>query len=103
MLYEGSHLLRSHGWTLKREERMSDKGDDAAIRRTIAVLQDIAVSTGENELLNAISREARFLIVSGEALLVGANPHVEDREELVKWAQDCADLVDYINAVALRH
>lgn len=82
---------------------MSIKRDDVVIRHTIAVLQDIDSKLGENELLNAVAREARSLKVRGEVFLANANPHVENRKELVEWAQDCADLVDYISATMLRH
>jgi len=82
---------------------MSTKRDDVVIQGAIAVLQDIASKMGENELLNAVAREALNLKARGKVLLANANPHVEDHEELVKWAQDCADLVDYISVATLRH
>ncbi|MGC2457935.1 MAG: hypothetical protein WA435_08065 [Gallionellaceae bacterium] len=74
--------------------------DRVMIKEVIKVLREIEAKMGENELLNAIAREARLLIKRGELLLAKSNPHVADREELGNWAQDCAELSDYINVVA---
>lgn len=79
------------------------EGDAVVIRSIIEVLRQIASKLGENEWLNAVAHEAQILSVRGEALLAHANPHVKNPLELVGWAHDCADLVDYISAATLRH
>lgn len=77
---------------------MRARQDKDIINGIVKVLREIEARNGEgeNEFNNSTIRETRLLIQYGETFLVNSNPHVADRDKFERWAQDCAELTDFM-------